>query len=68
MSWWAASVRAVAVLVIAGVLFVVLPDRLLSYLTLHIVAFWRDALMIVYAGVAFVAACIVFMRLQGVRR
>jgi hypothetical protein len=55
-------------IVVAGILFVVVPDRLLGYLTLHIVPFWRDVLMIVYSVAAFLLACLVFVRLQGVRR
>jgi hypothetical protein len=55
-------------LVIAVLLFVAVPDRLLAYLSLHIVPFWRDVAMICYTGLAFVAACVVFVRAQGVRR
>jgi hypothetical protein len=68
MSLAAACVRAAATIVVAGILFVVVPDRLLGYLTLHIVPFWRDVLMIVYSVAAFLLACLVFVRLQGVRR
>jgi hypothetical protein len=68
MTWWAAGARAAIMLVIAVLLFVVVPDRLLAYLSLHIVPFWRDVAMIFYMGLAFVAACVVFVRAQGVRR
>ena len=61
----AASVRAVVVLVVSVIVFVLVPDRLLAYLTLHLVPFWRDALMLAYTAVAFLAGCIVFVWLQG---
>jgi hypothetical protein len=67
MTWWAAGLRAAVMLVIAVLFFVVVPDRLLAYLSLHIVPFWRDVAMICYTGLAFVAACVVFVRVQGVR-
>ena len=67
MSWGSAVLRAVVVLVAAIALFVVIPDRLLAYLSLHIVPFWRDVLMAGYVAVAFVAGCWVFVRLQRVR-
>ncbi len=68
MNWWAAGVRAAVMLAIAVLLFVVMPDRLLAYLSVHIVPFWRDVAMICYAGLAFIAASVLFVRLQGVRR
>ena len=68
MTWWAAGARAAGMLVVAILFFVLVPDRLLAYLSLHIVPFWRDVLMLCYAGVAFAIACVVFVRAQGVRR
>jgi hypothetical protein len=67
MSWWRAIVRAAVVIVMALALFVLVPDRLLAYLSLHIVPFWRDVLMLCYVGVAFMLACWIFMRIQRVR-
>lgn len=67
MSWGSAIVRAAVVIVMALALFVLVPDRLLAYISLHIVPFWRDVLMLCYVGVAFVLACWIFMRIQRVR-
>jgi hypothetical protein len=68
MTWWVAGGRAAMMLVVAVLVFVVVPDRLLAYLSLHIVPFWRDVAMICYAGLAFVSASVIFVRAQGVRR
>ena len=57
MTWWVAVVRGVAILIVAALLYVAIPDRLLAYLSLHIVPFWRDVLMLVYWGVAFGLGC-----------
>jgi hypothetical protein len=65
--WWSAIARAAIVLVVSVVLFVIVPDRLLAYLSLHLVPLWRDFAMLAYTGIAFVVGCIVFVRLQGVR-
>jgi hypothetical protein len=67
MPWGRAIIRAAIAVVVSLVLFVIVPDRLLAYLSLHIVPFWRDLLMLGYVAVAFVAGCLVFMRLQRVR-
>jgi hypothetical protein len=65
--WGSAFIRAALVLVISVVLFVVVPDRLLAYLSLHLVPLWRDLAMLAYIAVAFVVGCLIFVRLQGVR-
>ncbi len=57
--------RAAILLVVTVALFVVVPDRLLAYLSLHLVPLWRDIAMLAYTAVAFVAGCVVFVRLQG---
>ena len=57
--------RAAIVLVVAVVLFLVVPDRLLAYLSLHLVPLWRDLAMLAYTAFAFLLACAVFVRLQG---
>jgi hypothetical protein len=64
MTWPAASVRAMVVLVASVILFVLVPDRLLAYLSTRIVPGWRDFLMLLYWGAAFVVGCWVFVRLQ----
>jgi hypothetical protein len=68
MTLWMAWLRSAVMLVLAAILFVVVPDRLLGYLALHIVPFWRDVLMLVYSGAAFILGCVVFVRLQGASR
>jgi hypothetical protein len=65
--WGSAIVRAAVLLIVAVVLFVIVPDRLLAYLSLHLVPLWRDLAMLAYMAVAFVVGCAVFVRLQGVR-
>jgi hypothetical protein len=65
--WGSAFIRAAIVLVISVVLFVVVPDRLLAYLSLHLVPLWRDLAMLAYTAAAFVVGCLIFVRLQGVR-
>jgi hypothetical protein len=50
--------------VAAFVLFVLLPNQLLAYLSLHIVPRWRDFMMGVYLVGAFVVGCWMFVRLQ----
>ena len=65
--WGSAIVRAAIVLVVSVVLFVIVPDRLLAYLSLHLVPLWRDLAMLAYTGMAFVAGCVVFVRLQRAR-
>ena len=59
--------RAAIVLVVAVVLFLVVPDRLLAYLSLHLVPLWRDLAMLAYTAWAFLLACAVFVRLQRAR-
>ncbi|HTG46203.1 MAG TPA: hypothetical protein VK646_00930 [Actinomycetota bacterium] len=66
MPWLRAIVRAAIVLVVSVILFVIVPDRLLAYLSLHLVPFWRDLVMLVYVAAAFIAGCVVFVRLQRV--
>lgn len=65
--WGSAIVRGAIVLVVTVVLFLIVPDRLLAYLSLHLLPFWRDLAMLAYTAVAFVAGCVVFVRLQAAR-
>ena len=65
--WGSAIVRATIVLVVAVVLFLIVPDRLLAYLSLHLVPLWRDLAMLAYTAGAFLVGCVVFVRLQGTR-
>jgi hypothetical protein len=64
MTWPAASIRAGIILVASVILFVLVPDRLLAYLSTRIVPGWRDFLMLLYWGAAFVLGCWLFVRLQ----
>jgi hypothetical protein len=64
MTWPVASARAVVVLVASVVLFVLVPDRLLTYLSTRIVPGWRDFFMLLYWGAAFVVGCWLFVRVQ----
>jgi hypothetical protein len=64
MRWSVASIRAAGILVASLLLFVLIPDRLLAFLATRIVPWWRDLLMLLYWGVAFVIGCWVFVRLQ----
>jgi hypothetical protein len=66
MSWGRAIIRAAIALVGAVVLLVIVPDRLLAYLSLHLVPVWRDVLMVAYVAVAFILGCLLFVRLQRV--
>lgn len=65
--WGTAIVRAAIMLVVAVVLFLIVPDRLLAYLSLHLVPLWRDLAMLAYTAIAFLVGCVVFVRLQGTR-
>ena len=65
--WGSAIVRATIIVVVMVVLFLVVPDRLLAYLSLHLVPLWRDLAMLAYMAVAFTVGCVVFWRLQGAR-
>ncbi len=65
--WGTAIVRAAIMLIGAVVLFLIVPDRLLAYLSLHLVPLWRDLAMLAYTAIAFLVGCVVFVRLQGTR-
>jgi len=64
MSWGSASLRALIAIVASIALFVYIPDRLLAYLSLHIVPFWRDLLMVGFVALAFGVGCWVFVWVQ----
>lgn len=64
MTWGGAALRALGILVATFVLFVLVPNQLLTYLSLHIVPRWRDVMMGVYLVGAFVVGCWMFVRLQ----
>ena len=63
-TWIAAAIRAVAMLVFAVVVFALVPERLLSFLTIRVSPTVRDALVVLWWLVALVAAFVLFVRLQ----
>jgi hypothetical protein len=67
MTWSVASGRAAVMLLASVLLLVVVPDRLLAYLSTRIVPGWRDFLMVLYIAAAFVVTCWLFVRLQRER-
>jgi hypothetical protein len=67
MTWSVASGRAAIIVVASLLLFAIVPDRLLGYLSTRVVPRWRDLLMVVYLAAAFVVSCWLFMRLQRER-
>jgi hypothetical protein len=64
MSWAAAAVRATIVLIASVVVFIVVPDRALAYLSLHVAPGVRDLLVTLWIVVAFVAVARLFVRVQ----
>jgi hypothetical protein len=64
MSWAAAAVRATIVLFASVVVFIVVPDRALAYLSLHVAPGVRDLLVTLWIVVAFVAVARLFVRVQ----
>ncbi len=63
-SWTAPTIRAAVMLVVSWIVFLLVPNRLLGYLSVHLVPTARDLLMVVWWVVAFVFACWLFVRLQ----
>jgi hypothetical protein len=63
-SWVEPTVRAAVMLVASWVVFLAVPNRLLGYLSVHLVPTWRDVLMVVWWMAALVFACWLFVRLQ----
>jgi hypothetical protein len=64
MTWPAAIVRAAILLVAAIVVFLVVPDRLLAYLSLHVAPRVRDLLVTAWIGVGFCGVAALFVGLQ----
>jgi hypothetical protein len=63
-TWVAPTVRAALMLTVSVIVFLVIPNRLLGYLSVHLVPTARDLLMAVWWLIAFVFACWLFVRLQ----
>jgi hypothetical protein len=62
--WGRSSAIAAAVLVVAVVGFVVVPDRLLAFLSTRTAPRTRDALLVLYVVVFFIAISWLFVRVQ----
>jgi hypothetical protein len=66
--WGTAVWKSAVILALATLAFVVVPDRLFSYLTLHVGPHLRDALVLLEVAVAFVLLTWLFIRFQLQRR
>lgn len=66
-SWLRAVVLAAIMLTASYLLFVLVPNNLLSYLSLHTSPRNRDVLVTLWWVVAFVFGCWLFVRLQRTR-
>jgi len=64
-SWVGAAVRAVVMLVVSVVVFALVPERLLTYLTIRVSPSVRDALVVLWWAAALVATFVLFVRLQA---
>jgi hypothetical protein len=67
-SWIRATALAALMIVVSVVVFAVVPDRLLGYLTVRVAPNVRDLLVTLWWVVAFVGACFLFVRLQLAER
>jgi hypothetical protein len=63
-SWVEPIVRAAIMLAVSWIVFLVVPNRLLGYLSVHLEPTPRDLLMVLWWVIAFVFACWLFVRLQ----
>ncbi len=67
-SWGAAALKALAMIAISFLVFVLVPNSLLAYLTTRMTPTGRDLVVATWWLVAFVVACWIFVRLQRRRR
>lgn len=63
-SWVGAAWRASVAIALSVVIFIVVPNRALPYLGKHVVPLARDAIVLAWMVVGFLAMCWVFVRLQ----
>lgn len=63
-NWGGALVRAAVILVASFVGFVLIPNRLVGYLSLHVVPKTRDGLVLLWVVAFFLFMCWLFVRLQ----
>jgi hypothetical protein len=66
-SWLRAVGLAAIMLAASYLIFVLVPNNLLSYLSLHTAPRNRDLLVTLWWVIAFVFACWLFVRLQRTR-
>jgi hypothetical protein len=62
--WGPSLVTAIIMLAVSYLVFVLIPNNLLSYLTLHTNPRTRDLLIVIWWVAALVFSCWVFVRLQ----
>lgn len=66
--WLSAAWKAAAVLIAAVVGFMVVPDRIVAYLSPRVAPRTRDAIVLLWSIVWFVALSFAFVTLQRRRR
>ena len=66
--WLPAAWKAAVLLIAAFVGFMVVPDRLVAYLSLHVAPRTRDAIVLLWSISWFVALSLTFVLLQRRRR
>ncbi len=66
--WGKAAITAVFMLVVSILVFVIVPNQLLTYLSRHVIPRQRDLIVATWWAVSFVACCWLFVRLQGKQR
>jgi len=64
MSWGAASLGAAAMILLSYLVFVLIPNMLLTYLTTRLTPTGRDLVVVGWWVLAFLLSCLVFVRLQ----
>jgi hypothetical protein len=62
--WLPAAWKAAVLLIAAFVGFMVVPDRLVAYLSLHVAPRIRDAIILLWSVFSFVALSFVLVLLQ----
>jgi hypothetical protein len=65
--WDGAVLRGLAAVFLSLILFIVIPDRLVTYLSRHVVPAARDLIVLAWVTFAFLLMCWAFVRLQGRR-
>lgn len=62
--WRSAALSAIVVLAISVIGFMIVPDRLLTFLSRHVAPRTRDAIVASWWLVFFVAMCVIFTAMQ----